>query len=89
MLFQKDKQMRKLFIKLTEGTRKSRAAKALANALTQRVGYKVWRSTLMNPKKIAIKYGPGVDKLTQFNFFAEQGLSTVPWTSSPAEALNG
>lgn len=79
--------MPKLRLLCTEGTKKSASLKLLANALTQRLGYKVWRSTRPFPRREHIKYGQSVDKLTQYRWFAEQGLSALEFTTSGDEAL--
>ena len=57
--------MPRLRLLCTEGTRKSASLKQLAQALTQRLGYKVWRSTKPKANRDNIKYGQSVDKLTQ------------------------
>lgn len=74
--------MPKLRLLCTEGTKKSASLKLLANALTQRLGYKVWRSTRPLPRREHIKYGQSVDKLTQYRWFQEQGLSSLEFTTS-------
>ena len=77
--------MRK-YIKVTEGTKGSQSAKRLAEALTQKLGYKVWRSMKVFPKKQALNYGAGVDKLTQFEFFQNSGINGLEFTTSRVEA---
>jgi len=72
--------MLKLRLLCTEGTRKSSSLKQLASTLSERVGYKVWRSTRPKPHHEHIKYGQSVDKLTQYRWFQEQGLSTLEFT---------
>lgn len=78
--------MTKLYIKTTQGTKGSQSAKRLAQALTEKVGYKVYRSTKEFPKKQALCYGAGVDKLTQFEWFAENGVPALFFTTQQAEA---
>lgn len=79
--------MKPFFIKLTPGTQKSGAAKRIAQELTTRVGKKIWRSLKDIPGKEAIKYGPGVDKLTQYQWFKDQGLSTLDFTVAKGAVL--
>lgn len=79
--------MPKLRLLCTESTKKSTSLKLLANALTQRLGYKVWRSTKQKPNREHLKYGQSVDKLTQYRWFQEQGLSALEFTTSGDEAL--
>lgn len=76
----------KLNIKLTEGTRASASAKRLALALRPKVGYKVFRTLKTMPKKRQLLYGQGVDKITQYKWFQEQGLSALDWTVDPGVA---
>lgn len=76
----------KIRLLCTEGTKKSASLKLLANALTQRLGYKVWRSTKQKPNREHLKYGQSVDKLTQYRWFQEQGLSALEFCTGPAEA---
>lgn len=78
--------MPRLRLLCTESTRKSASLKQLAQALTQRLGYKVWRSTKPKANRDNIKYGQSVDKLTQYRWFTEQGLSTLEFTESDKEA---
>lgn len=78
--------MPKLRLLCTEGTKKSASLKLLANALTQRLGYKVWRSTRQKPNRVHVKYGQSVDKLTQYRWFQEQGLSALEFTQNPVVA---
>lgn len=74
--------MRK-YIKVTQGTKGSQSAKRLAEALTQKLGYKVWRSMKAFPKKQALNYGAGVDKLTQYKWFEQQGVPALEFTTDP------
>ncbi len=75
----------KIRLLCTEGTKKSTSLKLLANTLTQKLGYKVWRSTKEKPNRQHIKYGQSVDKLTQYRWFQEQGLSALEFTEELTE----
>ena len=70
----------------TERTRNSGSLKLLAQALTEKLGYKVWRSTQSKAGRDNIKYGHSVDKLTQYQWFQEQGLSALEYTTDPSVA---
>jgi len=59
----------------------------LAAALSQRLGYKVWRTTKSNVKRLGLRYGHSVDKLFQYNWFKEQGLSALEFTTDKQEAI--
>lgn len=55
----------------------SRSAKALAEALSQKVGYKVFRARPASVgRRVAFQLREGTDKLTQFRRFNEAGIST-------------
>lgn len=73
----------KLYIK---GGTKSGSAKRLAAALTEKLGYKVWRSEKSNPKKQALVYGAGVDKIAQYQWFQAQGIPSLEFTTDPSKA---
>lgn len=72
----------KWYIKLTQGTKGSQSAKRLADALTQKLGYKVWRSTKDFPKKQALVYGAGADKLEQMKWFTANEIPSLLFTTS-------
>ena len=55
--------------------------------MTRRLGYKVWRSTKERANRKHIKYGHSVDKLTQYRWFQEQGLSALEFTTDYATAF--
>jgi len=67
----------------TEGTRKSASLKLLAQALSEKVGYKVLRSVRPRNNREHLRYGHSVDKLTQYHWFKEQGLSSLEFTQDP------
>ncbi len=78
--------MLKYSIKVTQGTKGSASAKRLAEGLSNRLGYKVWRSTSPNPKRRALLYGQGVDKLKQFEFFKENSIPALEFTTEDEQA---
>lgn len=71
----------KLRLLCTEGTKGSTSLKLLAQTLTAKLGYKVFRSTREKVKRQHIKYGHSVDKLAQYRWFQEQGLSALEFTT--------
>lgn len=71
----------KLRLLCTESTKGSQSLKTLAQTLTSRLGYKVWRSTREKPRRLHLKYGHSVDKLTQYRWFQGQGLSSLEFTT--------
>jgi glutathione synthase/RimK-type ligase-like ATP-grasp enzyme len=65
----------------------SRSAKALADVLSAKLGYKVWRVSPARVKgRIAFQIREGTDKLTQLQRFLENDISTVSFTADPAVA---
>lgn len=57
---------------------KSESAARLANKLSERVGYKVYRSNEVVPNRKHIRYGDQRDKLTQYRWFQKNKLN-FPW----------
>lgn len=78
--------MKKLYIKPSLGSKGSASAKRVAQALTEKLGYKVWRSTKEFPKKRALLYGQGVDKLSQFKWFELHSVPALEYTTDPQVA---
>lgn len=76
--------MKKLQLLSTNSTKGSQSLKQLALALSQQVGYKVLRTTKTNPKRIQLKYGNSTDKLSQYKWFQQQGLSALEFTTDRA-----
>jgi glutathione synthase/RimK-type ligase-like ATP-grasp enzyme len=77
----------KINLLCTNGTKGSQSLKSLAQVLTQRLGYKVWRTAVAKPKRLGIKYGNSVDKLYQYNWFKQQGLSALEFTQDMQQAI--
>jgi len=65
---------------------KSQSLKRLSVAMSKALGYKVWRTTTARTKRRQFKYGDLVDKLTQYKWFQQQGLSALEFTTSALEA---
>lgn len=72
--------MKKFYIKLSPGVKGSQSAKRLAEALSNKLGYKVFRSVKDFPKKEALKYSGGEDKLFQYKWFTEHELPSLLFT---------
>jgi len=72
----------------TDSTKGSASLKLLANALTDKLGYKVFRSVRPRANRKHLKYGHSVDKLTQYRWFQEQGLSSLEFTTDAFVANN-
>ena len=72
----------KISLLCTEATRFSASLKLLAGALSQKLGYKVLRTRKVNFRRQQFKYGHSVNKIQQYEWFAEQGLSALEYTTS-------
>lgn len=70
-------------IVVTSHNLRSNALKSLASALSERVGYKVWRVT---PDRVrgrrAVVFHQGVDKIEQFRRFHEAGVSAPKFSTN-------
>jgi len=75
----------KLRLLCTNSTKGSASLKLLAATLTDRLGYKVWRSIISKSNRDNVKYGHSVDKLTQYRWFQEQGIPALEFTTSDAK----
>lgn len=71
----------KLQLFSTPNGMKSGSLKRLAVALTNTLGYKVFRTTKVRTHRRQLRYGDLVDKLTQYRFFKEKGLSALEFTT--------
>ena len=76
----------KLNLLCTESTRFSASLKLLAGALTDALGYKVLRTRKVSSRRIQLRYGHSVNKITQYEWFKEQGLSALEFTTDIAQA---
>ena len=73
----------KINLLCTESTRFSASLKLLAGALTQQLGYRVLRTRKVSRRRVQLKYGHSVNKIAQYEWFKEQGLSALEYTNSP------
>lgn len=73
--------IKKLAIRLTQGTKGSESAKRLAQALTEKLGYKVYRTLKESSRQVQIKYGHGVDKIAQYEFFKANDIPALEFTT--------
>jgi hypothetical protein len=76
----------KLQLLSTKNGMKSSSLKRLALSLSKAMGYKVWRTTKQRADRKQLRYGDSVDKLTQYKWFQQQGLSALEFTTSLQEA---
>ena len=64
---------------------KSKSLKLLAEELSAQLGYKVWRSSKLYPKRVHLLYGDCVDKLKQYQWFASNSIPSFPFTTNPED----
>lgn len=76
---------KKLALRLTQGTKGSQSAKRLAEGLSTKLGYKVFRTTKDSAKQIQLKYGQGMDKISQYVWFEHNQIPALEWTVTPAK----
>jgi glutathione synthase/RimK-type ligase-like ATP-grasp enzyme len=69
-------------LRLLSTNLKSQSLKRIAQALTQQLGYKVWRSNKQKPNREHLKYGDQKGKIEQYEWFHEKGLSALDFTQS-------
>jgi hypothetical protein len=72
----------KISLLCTEATRFSASLKLLAGSLSQKLGYKVLRTRKVNFRRQQFKYGHSINKLAQYEWFKQQGLSALEFTTS-------
>ena len=64
----------------------SNSLKALQEGLSTKLGYKVWRGKSPKPNRNNIVYGDCKDKLQQYQWFHQQGITSLEFTTSKDEA---
>lgn len=77
----------KLQLLSTKNGMKSGSLKRLSVELTKTLGYKVWRTTKFRTNRKQLRYGDLVDKLAQYKYFKEKGLSALEFTTDYKEAF--
>lgn len=70
----------------TKNGMKSQSLKRLAVALSETLGYKVFRTTTPRSNRKQFLYGDAVNKLQQYQYFKEHGLSALEFTTNRNEA---
>jgi len=65
----------------------SQSLKRLAQGLSTKLGYKVWRSAKPLSSRLNLKYGDQKDKIAQYSFFQNSGINALEFTTSKQEAM--
>jgi hypothetical protein len=76
----------KLQLFSTDRGMKSRSLKRIAEELSVRLGYKVFRTTTQRTDRKQLRYGHQVNKLDQYKWFQQKGLSSLEFTTDVAQA---
>ena len=79
-----NKTLKKLTLFCTKKGLASASLKALAVGLSSSLGYRVLRSDKAPVKRLPIKYGQGVDKLTQYRWFKDNEIPALEFTQDVA-----
>jgi len=66
---------------------RSESLKGLSKALTVAMGYKVWRTTKVRPKRLQLAYGGLMDKISQYEWFKRKGLPCPEFTQDRDTAV--
>jgi len=77
---------KKISLLCTNGTKGSKSLKDVAQGLSTKLGYKVLRTAVQSLRRKQFKYGHSVNKLVQYNWFREQGIPALEYTTSIEEA---
>jgi glutathione synthase/RimK-type ligase-like ATP-grasp enzyme len=64
----------------------SGSLKRIAEGLSTKLGYKVWRSSKTKPKREHLKYGDQKDKIAQYKYFAENNIPALEFTTNQQAA---
>jgi len=73
-------------LRLLSTNLKSGSLKRIAQGLSTKLGYKVWRSKLKKPNRIHLLYGNQKGKIEQYEYFKEKGIPALTFTTVQAEA---
>ena len=74
-------------LRLVTNQLKSKSLRLLAEALTSKLGYKVWRSSQPKSNRKNIRYGDCKDKLSQYEYFKKEAIPALEYTTSHEQAL--
>lgn len=64
----------------------SQSLKRVAEGLSARLGYKVWRSSTPKPNQVHFRYGDQKDKIYQYRWFEQEGIPALEYTTSQNQA---
>lgn len=73
-------------LRLLSTNLKSGSLKRIAEGLSKKLGYKVWRSSQQKPNRIHLLYGDQKGKIEQYKWFTDNGLSSLVWTTDQQTA---
>lgn len=73
-------------IRLLSTNLKSGSLKRIAEGLSTRLGYKVWRGDTKKPNRIHLLYGDQKDKIYQYEWFQQHSVPALEFTTSKEAA---
>lgn len=73
-------------LRLLSTNLKSSSLKRIAQGLSTRLGYKVWRSKTQKPNRKHLLYGDQKGKIEQYQFFQAQNINALEFTTSKEKA---
>ena len=87
-VIKKPKVLGKPRVRLLSTCLKSGSLKRLAEGLSTKLGYKVWRSKNQKPNKIHLLYGDQKGKIEQYQYFTDHAIPALVWTTDKSVAKN-
>lgn len=85
-VIKKPKVLGKPRVRLLSTCLKSGSLKRLAEGLSTKLGYKVWRSKNQKPNKIHLLYGDQKGKIEQYEYFKAKDINALEFTTSFEQA---
>lgn len=73
-------------LRLLSTNLKSQSLKRIAEGLSTKLGYKVWRGSKLVPNRTHLRYGDQKSKLQQYEWFKNNGVVALEFTTSIEEA---
>jgi glutathione synthase/RimK-type ligase-like ATP-grasp enzyme len=68
-------------LRLLSTNLKSGSLKRIAQGLSTKLGYKVWRSSKQKPNRTHLLYGDQKGKIEQYQYFQSQGIQALEFTT--------
>ncbi|MFZ2190125.1 MAG: hypothetical protein WAV48_05055 [Candidatus Magasanikiibacteriota bacterium] len=79
---------KKLSLLCSKASLKSTSLREIAKGLSTLLGYRVLRTAKPSLRRIQFKYGQGVDKITQYEWFSLHGVPSLEFTTNQQQVMN-